>query len=158
MIAEGPCSRRTRPSSPATSSSALSHETGTNGSRPRLSPLARPSFNQPDRIIGRLMRSGEWTESGIASINGDGSGSKSKGTAPTTLPSSTTALNAPQWEWCGTNLRFIGSSWIPEPTHQAEVDSPQGEIWDGQGAHRRENEAGCVLSPDREPRGRLAAP
>src|SRR6516165_4126878 len=39
-----------------------------------------------------------------------------------------------------------------------KVGSPPGEIWDGQGAQRRENEAGCVLSPDREPRGCLAAP
>jgi transposase len=28
-------------------------------------------------------------------------------------PSATTALNAPQWEWCGTSLRFIGLSWMP---------------------------------------------
>jgi hypothetical protein len=48
-----------KPSSPATSSSALSHETGTNGSRARRSPLARPSVSQPACIIGRAMRSGE---------------------------------------------------------------------------------------------------
>jgi len=37
----------------------------------------------------------ECTASGIASISGEGSGSKSNGTASTTLRSSTTALKAP---------------------------------------------------------------
>jgi hypothetical protein len=37
---------------------------------------------------------------------------KSKGAAPTTLPSSATALKAPQWEWCGTRLRFMA---FPQP-------------------------------------------
>ena len=51
--------------------------------------------------MGPVMRVGEYTASGIASSSGEGSGSKSNGTAPTNLPSSTMALKAPQWEWCG---------------------------------------------------------
>ncbi len=51
-----------------------------------------------------------------------------------------------------------GGRYITEQTEQAEGRGTSGEIWDGQGAQRRADEARCVLSPDREPRGRLAAP
>ena len=83
------------------------------GRGPGRSP-ARPSANLR-ASSGERCAVGECTESGIASISGEGSGSKSNGTAPTTLPSSTTALNAPQWEWCGTSLRFIAISGTPRP-------------------------------------------
>src|SRR5262245_57182109 len=108
-----------RASSPATRSNARSHDTGTNGSRPRPSPnpreCPRPCFSQPSRTIGCAMRVCECTAAGTAWIIGEGSGSCSKGRTPTTRPSSTSARKAPQWAWLrmslvmGRAFAYIGS-------------------------------------------------
>src|SRR5262249_47167140 len=48
-------------------------------------------------MAGRAMRNGECTLSGMASSMSDGAGSRENGWQPTTRPSSTRAVKAPQW-------------------------------------------------------------
>src|SRR5262249_49715308 len=48
-------------------------------------------------MAGRAMRNGECTISGMASSMFDGAGSRANGSQPTTRPSSTSAVKAPQW-------------------------------------------------------------
>ncbi len=83
---------RTRSISPATRSSAPSHDTSSNSSAP---VRGRPS-RQPLRTAGRAIRSGECTIAGIASSIGEGAGSRANGSQATTRPSSTRAVKAPQ--------------------------------------------------------------
>ncbi len=86
-MASLPYSRRVRARAPATCSSAVSQETGTNSSAPRgRSPVDAPS-SQPRRIIGRSTRSGPRV-SRRTSPTGEGSGSSGQGwTAVTASPS-----------------------------------------------------------------------
>ena len=60
-------------------------------------PLRGKPSRQPSRTAGRAMRNGECTMAGIACSMGDGAGSWANGSQPTTRPSSTRALKAPQW-------------------------------------------------------------
>ena len=75
---------------------------------PAAGAAARPAVSQPC-AHHRLRRcaSANGPQSGIASISGEGSGSCANGSAPTTRPSSTTALKAPQCEWLDTSVRVI---------------------------------------------------
>src|SRR5947207_8041468 len=51
------------------------------------------------------------------------------------------------WLW---QAAAPGGRYITEQTKQAESRVSSGEIWHGQGAQQRDDEAWCVLSPDRE--------
>src|SRR6266404_5396414 len=54
------------------------------------------------------------------------------------------ASHAPQWEWCGTSLRFIGPSWIPQRSLALRMASLLKLL---SAAHSRYSPAGLLWSP-----------
>ena len=148
MMASWPWSRFTRESSPATRSSARSHDTGTNGSRPRPSPCPGPAFEPALAHKGCAMRVCECTAAGIASISGDGSGSRSNGRTPTTRPSSTSARkDAPM----GMIANELGHDavLVRRPISTIRSQIPRGEVRsaDQFAATARSHRCGTALRP-----------
>src|SRR5262245_18063690 len=75
-------------------------------------------------MAGRAMRNGECTISGMASSMFDGAGSRANGSQPTTRPSSTSAVKAPQWASWGKRATVMA---VRLPVAESENEPFAGE-------------------------------
>src|SRR5262245_53736704 len=75
-------------------------------------------------MAGRAMRNGECTISGMASSMFDGAGSRANGSQPTTRPSLTSAVKAPQWASWGKRATVMA---VRLPVAESENEPFAGE-------------------------------